>query len=110
VTSFKGVSDGQTISASWAPTNVVEATTPAALYTNPGETLYNTSQGAQIRYRYQDGTLTSNELWPWPMSARIDAALATTRYAVEDVDGTMQGFFGTFPTVPAAGGGVWFTP
>lgn len=35
------------------------------------------SVGAQIKYRYVDGVLTSTLLWPWPMDARIAAAMAS---------------------------------
>ena len=38
-----------------------------------------TYMGAEVLYRYVDGTLTSTSLWPWPMEARI---CAETGYSV----------------------------
>ena len=86
---------------------MVQALTPAALYTGPGESLYNTSQGAQIRYRYVDGVLTGTDLWPWPMNQRIINAMTTAGYIPEDVNARIQVFFGAFP--PATTSGIWFT-
>jgi hypothetical protein len=40
----------------------------------PG-TSYN-GAGAKIQYRYVDGTLTNDSLWPWPMEERIKAEFA----------------------------------
>jgi hypothetical protein len=36
--------------------------------------------GATIAKRYVDGVLTADDLWPWPMDARIAAALTTAGY------------------------------
>jgi hypothetical protein len=33
------------------------------------------TQGARVCYRYENGSLTSTKLWPWPMDQRIRAAL-----------------------------------
>ncbi|MBN1672475.1 MAG: hypothetical protein JXR37_15650 [Kiritimatiellae bacterium] len=38
--------------------------------------IFNSPKGAQVAYRYVDGKLTSEPLWPWPMDQRIKAALA----------------------------------
>ena len=35
-------------------------------------------KGATILYEYQDGTLTGNHLWPWPMESRIVAELGSS--------------------------------
>ncbi|HXU06344.1 MAG TPA: hypothetical protein VN903_35555, partial [Polyangia bacterium] len=96
-TSFKGLSSGLSIHGDWLRTNVAEATTPAALYVGVGETMYNTTQGASIRYRYVDGVLTGTALWPWPMNARILAAMALSTYTPVDVNATITGFFGAPP-------------
>jgi hypothetical protein len=57
----------------------------------------NTGAGAAIRYRYVDGSLTGTELWPWPMTARIKAALNLSGYDTDyDIDSTIQGIFGTY--------------
>jgi hypothetical protein len=36
--------------------------------------------GAQIQYRYVDGVLTDEPLWPWPMNERIEAAMVQSGY------------------------------
>jgi hypothetical protein len=53
--------------------------------------------GAEALYRYQDGSLTSAPLWPWPMEARI---CAETGYSV-----TYENGYGGC----ANGGGLWKT-
>jgi hypothetical protein len=103
LTSFKGQASASSYGTDWVKTNCVEATTPAVLYTGSHKTdpahvesLYNTTQGSQIRYRYVNGILTSTALWPWPMNQRIIDATTASGYTVEDVNATIQGFFGTF--------------
>ncbi len=87
---------------SWHRTNYLQGASPAAVYSGTGpdgihvESLYNTSRGAQIRYRYVDGVLTSTALWPWPMSARILAATTSSGHAPADIDTEVQAMFGTF--------------
>jgi hypothetical protein len=56
-----------------------------------------TYMGAEVLYRYQDGTLTSTPLFPWPMEARI---CAETGYSVT----YENGYAGC-----ANGGGLWKT-
>jgi len=42
-----------------------------------GDSRYpNKNAGARLRYRYVNGTLTNQELWPWPMEQRIKDELA----------------------------------
>jgi hypothetical protein len=109
LSSFKGNSAGKNIHAQWTQTNIIEGTSPASFYL-PGETLYNTTRGAQIRYRYQDGVLTTNELWPWPMNQRIKDASLASGYDQVDIDADMQNYFGPYPTTPVVEtAGVWFT-
>jgi hypothetical protein len=38
------------------------------------------SVGAQIKYRYIDGVLTDDPLWPWPMNERIKEAMILSGY------------------------------
>jgi hypothetical protein len=47
------------------------------------------ASGAWIRHPYKaDGTLdTTQELWPWPMEARIYQALSDSGYATRGIDG-----------------------
>jgi hypothetical protein len=44
--------------------------------------------GAQIKYRYQNGVLTSTPLWPWPMNQRIKEAMVSSGY---DQEGGLDG-------------------
>ncbi|MEW6443892.1 MAG: hypothetical protein AB1640_23350 [bacterium] len=46
------------------------------------------SVGAQIQYRYVDGVLTREPLWPWPMNERIADAMVQSGYSFKGgVDG-----------------------
>ena len=56
-----------------------------------------TTTGANLCLRYQDGAITTQPLWPWPMNQRIiDATLKSGRAAV-DVTATIQSMLGTIP-------------
>jgi hypothetical protein len=58
-----------------------------------------TTSGANLCYRYQDGVLTTQALWPWPMNQRIiDATVQSGRAAV-DVTATVEKMLGAIPTV-----------
>jgi hypothetical protein len=62
-----------------------------------------TGTGARACHRYQDGTLTSTPLWPWPMDSRIrDALQAAGSSALSGTDGTVtseiETKFGQAPT------------
>ena len=104
LTSIAGVADF--FGASWSASNVVHGSDLSAV---PGS-LYSATSGAALRYRYENGVLTSTPLWPWPMGDRIK--LATSRastdghgHKVEDVNASVQAIFGAFPdtgTTPAA--------
>lgn len=57
----------------------------------------STTSGANLCYRYQNGALTTQPLWPWPMNQRIiDATLQSGRTAV-DVTATIESLLGTIP-------------
>jgi hypothetical protein len=46
------------------------------------------STGAWLRYRYNpDKSLSTTELWPWPMNERIKDALVASGYATRGLDG-----------------------
>jgi hypothetical protein len=48
--------------------------------------------------RYQNGTLTTQPLWPWPMNQRIvEATIKSGRTAV-DVTATVESMLGTIPS------------
>lgn len=104
-------------------TNINECTSLAScpnFYTGSvGSTL-----GARNCFRYQDGTLTSTPLWPWPMDNRIKAALARAHaagtggtalsgtagsgYAANTVTSEIVSRYGSIPTACLTGSS--FTP
>ncbi len=62
-----------------------------------------TGTGANACYRYQDGSLSSNPLWPWPMDTRIKTALsAAESSALSGTDRTVtseiESKFGPIPS------------
>lgn len=72
ITSVRGVASGYgsyTISPSGSN---VEATTLAGT----GFDYQGNNNTARLCFRYANGTYTSTPLWPWPMDARIKAAVA----------------------------------
>lgn len=108
----------------WVQTNVVEYASIAAMdaaSANPLQTSAGT--GARLCYRYVDGTLTTNPLWPWPMETRINAAVNAAGYSSDTFFGTgknlttyVESIFGTIPAgcranpvVAASGNGTTST-
>jgi hypothetical protein len=73
--------------------------------------------GSQMCYQYQDGTLTSTPLWPWPMDDRIKQALqrsgigpslsgsAGPGYAAGTVTSEIVARYGPVPAPCLRGGG-----
>jgi hypothetical protein len=61
--------------------------------------------GAQIKYKYVNGVLTNEPLWPWPMNDRIKQAMIQSGY---DKKGGLDGRGGTdlTKTVFELGGGT----
>ena len=53
---------------------------------------------ARICQRYQDGQLTNQPLWPWPMNQRIKDAMVQSGRAPVDVTQTIERMFGPIPT------------
>ena len=53
--------------------------------------------GASICYRYVDGVLTSEPLWPWPMQDRIAAATERSLWDTADVNAEIEAVFGPIP-------------
>lgn len=84
--------------------------------------------GSRACFQYEDGTLTSTPLWPWPMDDRIKAALARAHaagtggdplsgsagdgYAANTVTSEIVARYGSLPDAcnRAAGGGEPFVP
>lgn len=63
------------VGSNWTVTNKVTSTTVAGA---PTPFQATAGSGARMYYRYVDGVLTDTPLWPWPMDARIRAALTTS--------------------------------
>src|SRR5262249_54567489 len=77
--------------------NILHANNPLLSYPL-GETLFDTTQGAKLCFAYEDGTLTTHPLWPWPMNDRIRDALIQSGRAAVDVTARVQEIFGPIPT------------
>lgn len=100
----------------WTLTNRHTGASVASVY--GGENLFVNSgnKGATICYRYVDGVLTANPLWPWPMNQRIIDARATAGRPSVDVTATVESIFGTIPAAckpavgPGGGGGIFKSP
>ncbi len=88
------------VQADWTVTNRRAASTVAAAYGTESLYINNGSKGATIRYRYVDGTLTNQELWPWPMNQRMIDDMTAAGYTPVDVNATIQAIFGAFPNSP----------
>jgi hypothetical protein len=92
---------GALISEGWQTSNGLLAVDPGTAY-GYGETIFDTSHGANLCYAYEDGTLTNRPLWPWPMNDRIHNALAESGRMPLDIGGTVQLMFGRIPAACVA--------
>ena len=70
-----------------------------------GKTIYEVAPGTC--YRYKDRVLTNEPLWPWPMQARIQAALESARMPTRNVTKHVAQTFGA---IPAQCGGTGTPP
>jgi hypothetical protein len=70
----------------------------------------STTSGANLCYRYQNGALTTQPLWPWPMNQRIiDATVQSGRAAV-NVTATIESLLGPIPAACESSSTVGTTP
>jgi hypothetical protein len=99
ITSFGGASS--TIQTVWSPSNIWSGASPAAY--SAGENIFNTTRGANLCYQYQNGNLTNQPLWPWPMNQRIKDALVQSGRASVDITAAIRGMFGAIPSACLAG-------
>ena len=83
----------------WKKTALSEASSLAAV-ANP---FASTTAGANLCFRYKDGALTNEPLWPWPMNQRIIDAMAQSGRAAVDVTATVESLLGTIPAACKAG-------
>lgn len=58
------------------------------------EHLLKVPGGADITHRYENGVLTDQPLWPWPMNQRIIDAMELAGYEPVDVTATVYGLAG----------------
>lgn len=58
--------------------------------------------GAEILYRYEDGVLTNQQLWPWPMEDRIvaETGISVTWEANGGIWKTLEGVYSYTPLRP----------
>jgi len=89
LTSIGGV--GYYIAPPWKPSNIFHGTT------FPTGSIFTSSTYARICKRYQDGQLTNQPLWPWPMNQRIEDAMVASGRAPLDVTQTIENMFGPIP-------------
>jgi hypothetical protein len=99
ITSFGGAASY--FHSRWNTSNAWSGDSPAAY--SGGENIFNTTRGANLCYQYQNGNLTSQKLWPWPMNQRIKNALVQSGRTSVDVTATIQNIFGTIPAACLAG-------
>jgi hypothetical protein len=60
--------------------------------------VFTSTAGAKLCYRYKDGLLTTQPLWPWPMNQRIINGLLESGRSAVDVTATVQTMLGTIPS------------
>jgi hypothetical protein len=78
----------------WKKSAVSEASSLSAI----AKPFAAAAAGANLCFRYHNGALTTQALWPWPMNQRIiDATVASGRAAV-DVTATVESMLGEIPS------------
>ncbi|MBK8173034.1 MAG: hypothetical protein IPK60_22250 [Sandaracinaceae bacterium] len=92
------------VHSDWSTSGVYNATSCDAIIAGDGHVLDPTSGGvsggATMMKRIVDGTVTGENLWPWPMNQRILEAMAAAGRTPVDVTRTAFGLCGG--TMPAA--------
>jgi hypothetical protein len=85
--------------AQWKVEGIAEDASPSALYGSSGASLFAPGEkgGAALCYRYQDGVLTKEPLWPWPMNDRIEEAMTQAGREPVDVTKAIEQLFGPIP-------------
>jgi hypothetical protein len=82
-----------TFGSDWKTTSIIEGASLRSV-----GNVYNKAGGANICYRYKDGALTTDPLWPWPMNQRIKEAMVESGRNTVDLTATVEGMFGTIPS------------
>lgn len=65
--------------------------------------VFSSQNGANVCFRYQNGRLTDQPLWPWPMNQRIIEATAASGRAAVDVTRTIESMLGPIPAACRTG-------
>jgi hypothetical protein len=87
------------IGSAWTQTNRKDYSTISAMNSDNAKPFQATAgNGARVCFRYQNGTLTSTPLWPWPMNQRIIDAMRAASKTPVDVTRTMEAIFGPIPS------------
>jgi hypothetical protein len=94
ITSIGG--NGAYIHSAWQLSNFLEAGSLSEAYQGT-EKMFNASKGANLCYRYMNGVLTDEPLWPWPMDQRIYDALQASGHTPYYVTTVIEGMFGEIP-------------
>jgi hypothetical protein len=81
----------------WRTSNILQGLSSRTVFSSK-ESIFNTSRGANLCYRYHGGEQTSQPLWPWPMNQRILDAMSQSGQAPVDVTETIETMFGAIPT------------
>ena len=87
----------------WKKSAIVQGASTTAV-----ANVFSSTSGANICYRFHNGTVTDQPLWPWPMNQRIIDATAESGRAAVDVTKTVEAMLGTIPA--ACRGGTTVTP
>jgi hypothetical protein len=96
ITSIGG--DDPYLGSSWEVENHLQGSSVADAYSyDPSENIFNATKGARVCFRYVDGVLTDEPLWPWPMNQRIIDAMTKSGYEPVDVTATIEDIFGPIP-------------
>jgi hypothetical protein len=80
----------------WQRTNILQGISAQAAYSS-GESIFNTTRGANLCHRYQAGSRSTRPLWPWPMNQRILDAMIQSGHTPIDVTATIEAMFGVIP-------------
>jgi hypothetical protein len=93
-TSLIGIGGARsTFGSDWKTTSIIEGASLRSV-----GNVYNKAGSANICYRYKDGALTTDPLWPWPMNQRIKEAMVESGRNTVDLTATVEGMFGTIPS------------
>ncbi|MBM3333468.1 hypothetical protein FJY63_02290 [Candidatus Sumerlaeota bacterium] len=87
---------GASFHRDWKITDLLERADSRTAF-GGAKSLFAASAGANLRFRYCDGVLTPEPLWPWPMNGRIMDAMKCAGYAPVDVTATIERLLGPIP-------------